>query len=279
MAAILIKSLVFILGLCLGSFLNVVIYRLPRDDVTIRKPRRSACTSCGASIAWYDNLPLLSYLLLKGKCRRCGQGISIRYPIVELIAGLLALAVYLKSGISIRFFAELYFVLALIAITYIDLDEMIIPDALTLPGMVIGVGAAALAPHLGLTGPWLGSILIHFGIENFTALSVIGSVFGLAIGFGSIWLIFQIYFLIRKEEGIGGGDATLLGMVGAFLGWRAVFITIFFGSITALIAAVVIGVKEKEMSPQMKLPFGPFLSLAALIYLFFGEQILRWYLG
>ena len=130
----LIETLIFVLGLCLGSFLNVVIYRLPREGVSINNPPRSACPACGASIAWYDNLPLVSYLILRGRCRSCRIGISPRYPLIELMCGILVLAVYIKSGLSPRALAETYLVLALVAVTFIDLDWMVIPDAITLPG-------------------------------------------------------------------------------------------------------------------------------------------------
>ena len=279
MALVLLRILVFILGLCLGSFLNVLIYRLPKEGLSISRPRRSVCPSCNNPIAWYDNIPLLGYILLLGRCRHCRLPISPRYPLVELMAGLLALAVFLKSGIGLRGLAELYLVLALLAITFIDLDEMVIPDAITLPGMVIGLAAGILAPDFHLVGPWLGGKIMAWGVTDYRWLSAIGSVLGLILGGGSIWLIFQTYYLVRKEEGIGGGDFTLLAMIGAFLGWRSVLMTIFMGSITAMIAALAIAVRQGSFDAQMKLPFGPFLSMGALIYLFFGEIIIRWWLG
>ncbi len=275
----LLKTMLFILGLCLGSFLNVVICRLPSEDQTIFHPKRSACPKCGYQIAWYDNLPLLSYILLRAKCRKCGQPISLRYPMVELMAGVLTLAVFYKSGLGWRALADLYLVLSLVAITFIDLDEMIIPDALTVPGMVIAVLASAVDPELGLIGPWAGGWLMHWGVQSYRLLSVIGSIGGLILGGGLVWTIFHIYFLLRREEGIGGGDFTLLAMIGAFLGWRAVLITMFLGSIAGVVAAVAVALREGGLSLQSKLPFGPFLALGALVYLFFGEAILQWYLG
>ena len=271
--------LVFILGLCLGSFLNVIIYRLPREGVSINHPRRSLCPFCGAAIAWYDNLPILSYLILRGRCRHCSRGISPRYPLVEFISGLLVLAVYFQSGLSLRTLAGIYFVLGLVAITFIDLDEMIIPDAITFPGMIIGVAAAIAAPDTALIGPWLGSLLMKLGLKSVWMLSLAGSLLGLVLGYGLVLSIFYAYYLWRKAEGIGGGDATLLGMVGAFLGWRSIMLTVFLGSCSALLFALIMGLRQKEFRLQMKLPFGPFLSLGALIYLFFGEALLRWYLG
>lgn len=269
------KILVFILGASLGSFLNVVIYRLPRGLSLIRPG--SSCPACGARIAWSDNVPLLSYFLLRGRCRRCGGTISARYPMVELMAGLLTLAVFVKSGPSLRALAELYLVLGLVAVTFIDLEAMIIPDRITLPGMAVGLGAAVLAPDQTLLGPWLGGWLMEAGLTQFRLLSLSGSILGLLLGGGLVWVIFQLYYLVRKEEGIGGGDFTLLAMIGAFLGWRAVLVTMFLGSVAGLAAAVGTGLRQGELRARMKLPFGPFLSLGALIYLFYGESLLRWY--
>lgn len=273
------QVLVFILGLCLGSFINVVIYRLPKSGLSLGRPRRSFCPACGASIAWYDNLPLVSYFILRGRCRHCHDRISFRYPLVELIAGVLTLAVFLKSGFSLSVLPGLYLVLALLAITFIDLDEMIIPDAITLPGMGVALGFSVLSPDIGLAGPKFAGMLMGWGVSRLWLISLIGSFSGLILGGGLIWIIFQAYYLWRKEEGIGGGDFTLLAMIGAFLGWRAVFMTIFFGSISGLLAAMIAALFRGEFSGRARIPFGPFLSLAALIYLFFGEIILTWYLG
>lgn len=273
------QVLIFLLGLCLGSFLNAAIYRLPREDLSIRRPRRSICPGCETPIAWYDNLPVISYGLLLGKCRHCRTSISLRYPLVELMAGLLTLAVFYKSGLGIRFLAELYLVLALVAVTFIDLEMMIIPDEITFPGMAVGVLAAALAPDPGLIGPWLAGVIMSWGVDSFRILSVIGSVLGLALGWGLIWSIIVGYSLLTGKEGMGGGDLTLLAMIGAFLGWRSIFLTIFFGSVLALAVYFVLAARAREFDAKAMLPFGPFLSLAALVYLFFGEGIIVWYLG
>ncbi|MFH1139535.1 MAG: prepilin peptidase [Pseudomonadota bacterium] len=270
---------VFVLGLCLGSFINVVIYRLPRDDVTISRPRRSACPHCGGSIAWHDNLPIVSYLFLKGKCRHCGHRISWRYPVVELLCGLLCLAVFFKTGLGLRTVAGFYFVLALVAITYIDLDHWIIPDVITFPGMVVGLAASFLAPDPGLIGVFLGAEFIAWGVSDLRFLSLIGSGLGLALGGLLPYGIMKLYAFLRKQEGMGGGDLTLLAMIGAFLGWRAVLMTLFFGSAAALVGAIFVAKRDGGFGLQMPVPFGPFLSLAALVNMFFGESILRWYLG
>ena len=187
-----IEIYAFIIGICLGSFLNVVIYRLPKG-LSIVKPR-SMCPACGKQIAWYDNLPLVSYLILRGRCRGCGVGISARYFMVELVAGFLTVAVYIRFGLNLRAVIWLYFALSLVAITFIDLDEMIIPDRITLPGIVIGLIAAIILPDLILIGPWLGSKLLDLGLTGFRLHSLIGSILGMFLGGGIIWLIFNLYF-------------------------------------------------------------------------------------
>jgi leader peptidase (prepilin peptidase) / N-methyltransferase len=273
------QILIFVFGLCLGSFINVVIARLPREDLSIGRPARSCCPRCRKTIHWYDNLPLVSWVILRGRCRYCHQPISLRYPLVELTVGLLVLAVYARSGFSFRTVADIYFVSALVAITFIDLDEMIIPDALTLPGMIIALVSAGVSPDLDLAGPWATLKLTAWGVQNVHWISLIGAVMGIFIGGALVWIIYQAYFLWRREEGIGGGDFTLLAMIGGFLGWRAVFLTVFWGSIAALVAAVVLAVRQGSFDARMKLPYGPFLSLAALVYLFWGRPFLSWYLG
>jgi len=268
---------VFAFGISLGSFLNVVIYRLPKNLSLVRPG--SSCPACQARIRWYDNIPLVSYLLLRGRCRQCSASISPRYFTVELIAGLLCVAIYHHYGLTPRMPFLIYFSLSLVALTYIDLDEMIIPDKITYPAIVIGLLASILAPSMTLTGPRLGLTLMHLGLDSLRLVSLAGSVLGLFVGGGIVWLIYNLYYLVRKEEGIGGGDFTLLSMIGAFLGYRAVLISLFFGSMIALAVVVVIGIKDRDFDLKMKLPFGPFLSLAALIYVFFGEAFLLWYLS
>ena len=272
-----IKIFIFLFGICLGSFINVVIYRLPIGLSLIRPGSR--CPSCGVAIAWYDNLPLLSFLILRGRCRDCGAAISARYFSVELISGFLAVALYIKFGLNPRTIFLLYLVLALVAITYIDLAEMIIPDKITYPGIALGLVSAVWFPDWTLAGPWLNGRLTGWGLTDFRLISLAGSVFGMFLGGALVWLIFNLYFLIRKEEGIGGGDFTLLSMIGAFLGWRSVFVSLFLGAMIGLVGVAVIAVQKKKLDSRMRLPFGPFLSLAALIYLFFGETILKWYLS
>lgn len=272
----------FVLGLCLGSFLNVVIHRLPRQISLIRPG--SSCPVCHHPIRVYDNIPVLGYILLKGRCRDCGNPISLRYPAIELVSGFLVLAVFYKWGPELNLYSVThlisgtYLALALLAITYTDLDTMSIPDLITLPGVAIGVTAAIAVPDPGLIGPWLGAVLGDFGLSNIRLLSLAGSTLGIFLGGGIVFLLNFMSQLILKRDGIGLGDFTLLSMVGAFLGWRAVFFTIFAGSIIALVILLFQSLVGEKLKMGKEIPFGPFLSLAAMIYLFFGEAIFAWYL-
>lgn len=321
-------TFVAILGLSLGSFLNVVIFRLPRPDLSVARPARSFCPLCQTPIKWHDNLPVFSWLLLGGRCRSCRARIALRYPVVELVSGLLAVAVFHLDGFSFQGAVHLYFVLALLAISLIDLEVMIIPDHLTVPGMVLGLLAAAIAPSPDLSGPWLESWLSRWG-WGLRWSSLAGSVLGLLIGGGSFWLVGRLYRLWRGQIGIGDGDLTLMAMIGAFLGWRSVPIVAFTASLFGLAVAVPLLLRpssaEKDSYPSaapeeslpgegrpqggeeagaassagqpwpagarndngheawpdeggLRMPFGPFLSLAALLYLFWGAKFWAWYL-
>ncbi len=242
-----------IFGALIGSFLNVCICRLPREEsiVTIG----SHCPQCNNPIRFYDNIPVLSYVLLKGKCRYCGKPISIQYPVVEGITALSSWVLFTTYGPSLSYFFFFAFVAALIVITVIDLQHQIIPDVISLPGMGVGL---------------LGSLTL-------THLSFLNSLGGLLLGGGSLFLVATVYQWLFKREGMGGGDVKLLGMIGAFLGWKAVILTILLSSlIGSLIGILVMVLKGKNF--KYAIPFGPFLSLGAVLTLFYGESIIRWYL-
>lgn len=241
-------------GLCIGSFLNVLIYRLPLGR-SIVKPG-SACPNCGARIRWYDNIPVLSYLLLRGKCRHCQSRISLRYPLVELVTGLLSLAIFFRYGVSWACLFYFIFISGLIAIIFIDFDHQIIPDVITYPGIVAGFISSLILPNITYSDSLIGIIL----------------------GGGILYLIALGYLMLAKREGMGGGDIKLLAMIGAFLGWQALPFTIlssaFLGSVVGIIAMLKTGKDTK-----MAIPFGPFLSIGAILYLFWGARITLWYLG
>jgi len=243
---------VFIFGLCIGSFLNVCIYRLPESKSIVHP--RSMCPNCGALIRWYDNIPILSYIALRGKCRHCSVSIPLRYPVVELISGVFALGVYLKYGI--RFEALIYyaFIATLLVITFIDIDHQIIPDVITLPGIpIFFVASFALAQ-----------------------ITFVESILGILVGGGSLFLVAWLYQLLTKKEGMGGGDIKLLAMIGAIIGWKGVFFTIFLASAIGTLTGLLIMLKTRK-TMKLAVPFGPFLALGGISYILFGPQLINWY--
>lgn len=249
-----ILLIIFLFGSCLGSFLNVCIYRLPLN-LSIVFPN-SFCPACQSPIRPYDNIPLFSFFFLKGKCRNCGVKISWRYPLVEALMGAITLALFLRLGLSPLFFPLLAFSAALLVITFIDLDHRIIPDVISLPGIVVGV------------------ILALAGIS----ISIKSSLMGLLLGGGALFAVAYIYEAITKREGMGGGDVKLLAMIGAWLGWQAVLFTLFFASLLGTIIGGTVMLIQKE-GRYYAIPFGPFLALAALAYIFFGPPLIHWYLN
>jgi len=235
----------FFFGLCIGSFINVVAWRWPREESIISPA--SHCPKCKAKISWYDNIPLLSYLLLRGRCRSCGEKISLRYPVIELASGLLSLFAYWCFGISIWYLVYYGFISALFTASIIDLEHRLIPDEISLGGAVLGVGIAFLPGHL---------------------LTPVDSLLGAFAGFLVIFIVAELYYLLTKREGMGMGDAKLLGMIGAFLGWKSLGAIIFLGSLSGvIIGAIVIIISRKGRF--FKIPFGPFLSFSAVVYVLF----------
>jgi leader peptidase (prepilin peptidase)/N-methyltransferase len=273
----------FLLGLTCGSFLNVVIYRLPRDGLSITKPRRSFCPSCRNQIFWYDNIPVFSWIILKGRCRFCHVPVSFRYPLVELIAGFLSLVVFQTEGLSFRYFFSLYFVLALTAIAFIDLELMVIPDILVRPTILLGLFSALATPYPPMMGDYLWLGLIKAG-WNARLISLIGSIGGLVLGYLLLFMTAVFYRAWRGQSGLGDGDPPLLGLIGAFLGWIAIFPVLFLATIVALLSVAILmtigrfprGSKQVASQP---IPFGPFLALAALAWYFYGHSILNWYIS
>jgi len=244
----------FIFGICIGSFLNVCIFRLPAGKSIVNPP--SSCPECGTAIRFYDNLPVLSYFILRGRCRHCHTPIAFRYVLVELLGGLMALCVYLRFGPGSEGIVYYAFIAALIVIMFIDIDHRIIPDVISLPGIVLGFAASFLLPSLS----WTDSLL------------------GLLAGGGSLYAVAWGYELITGKEGMGGGDIKLLAMIGAFIGWKGVLLTIFMGSaIGTLVGLTDMVAKKKNM--KMRIPFGPFLAIGAIIHLFWGNKLIAWYLN
>ena len=253
MINVLFVILVFMFGMCIGSFLNVCIYRLP-SSTSIINPSRSFCPQCNSAIQFYDNIPVLSYLWLKGRCRNCKASISIRYPLVELMTGILAIAILFKFHLTLEGVIYFVFTSSLLVITFIDIDHKIIPDIISLPGIPIGLAASFVLP----------------------AMTFKSSLLGLLAGGGSLLLVAWTYSLITRKEGMGGGDIKLLGMIGTFIGWKGVIFTIFAASLSGtLVGLIVMLLKGKNL--KFAIPFGPFLSIGAMSYVFFGEKVLFWY--
>ena len=244
---------VFFLGAVLGSFLNVCIYRLPKKESIISPP--SHCPHCGEPIRYYDNIPIASYLLLRGRCRYCKAHISFRYPVVEGLSGLLSLALFIKYGLTLQSLLLLLFSAALIIITFIDLDYQIIPDTISIPGIFFGIGASLFMPRMS----WLESL------------------FGILIGGGFLLLVAEGYKWLTGREGMGGGDVKLLAMVGAWLGWKAIPFILFSSSLIGVLIGGSSGLINKT-GLRSKIPFGPFLSLSSILYIFFGPELINWYI-
>ena len=246
-----IISIIF--GALVGSFLNVCIFRLPQEESIVWPG--SHCPHCKNPIKFYDNIPLVSYLLLRGKCRQCRGSISLQYPFVEGMTALSSLLLIMKFGPSLSYLVYFVFVAALIVITVIDLYHQIIPDVISLPGIGAGLLASLIIPQI----------------------TFLNSLLGILLGGGSLFFVATLYQWLFKREGMGGGDVKLLAMIGAFLGWKAVILTILLSSLIGSITGIIIMV-SKGKDFKYAIPFGPFLSLGAVISLFYGENIIRWYL-
>ncbi len=286
----------FLYGLVIGSFLNVCIHRLPRsgfmeeerfecphcekeileipcpfckeiikddeESPSLPEPSksmgavRSKCPKCGELIRYYDNIPVVSYILLKGKCRQCKISISLRYPVVELLSALFAVAVLARFGLSLTALFVYLFIACLMVLSFIDIDFQRIPKVVTYPGMLAGLMVSSLVTDLGF----------------------LAALEGLLCGAGGIYILQQSYFLIRKREGLGLGDADLMAMVGAFTGIAGVVFTVMAGAFFGMGAGVVMAAGGKG-GLKKRLPFGPFLAMGAFVYIFWGPRIIEWYLG
>jgi leader peptidase (prepilin peptidase)/N-methyltransferase len=244
----------FVCGAAIGSFLNVCIHRLPRHESVVWPG--SHCPACNHPIAFYDNIPLLSYLWLNGQCRACRIRIPFRYPIVELANGTGYALILWEFGPGAP--ALVYAVLfsALLVITYIDLSHQIIPNVITLPGITLGLLCAATILPVGRLDSVLGALL----------------------GYGIPWGLANAYLLLRGRQGMGLGDAKLLAMIGAFLGWKPMLLTVMVGAGVGSVVGLVL-IALKRVRRDQYLPFGPFLALGAIVSLFFHQVVLSWYLG
>ena len=265
-----------VLGLIVGSFLNVCIYRIPLGKSVVFP--RSRCTKCDTQIPFYDNIPVLSFILLRGKCRFCFAPISLQYPFVELLTG----AVFLVCGLHWNFAPPAYVNTLFISVTTIlvftDFHHRILPNILTLPGVVAGILLSPFQDPAVYMDPI--SVRIANLFEYATARAVLpwaGSISGFMIGGGVLLVVGLGYQKLRKRQGLGMGDVKMMAMVGAFLGWRLTFLTIFAGSLLGLLAGIYLIVFHKH-NLQTKLPFGVFLGIGSILALFYGLSFLDWYL-
>jgi len=249
--SVMIAAFLFVLGLIVGSFLNVCIYRLPRDE-SVAWPA-SRCTSCGRPLSWYENIPVVSWAVLRGRCRTCGSRISMQYPIVELVTGVLFLGAYFAFGLTPLLPVRMLFACAMVVLFAIDLEHQILPNEITLPGIVIGFVCAMFLPP-----GWRSSLIALLA----------GGLFP--------FLVAEAYLRIRGREGMGMGDFKMLAMVGAFLGWPLVVLTL----VLACVLGIVIGggallISRRGM--ETRIPFGTFIAVAALVCAYFEDPAMRAY--
>ena len=244
---------VLLFGACIGSFLNVCIYRLPRGESLVWPGSR--CTSCGRALSWFDNLPILSWAVLGGRCRTCRAPVSAMYPIVEAITALAFVGGYLLYGITPLGVVRVLFACALIVLFVTDLQHKILPNAITLPGIVIGFVCSFFLPP-----GWRDSLI------------------GIVVGGGVLFAIAEGYYRIRGEEGLGMGDVKLLAMIGAFLGWKLVLLTLVLASLSGSIIGVAM-IASKRGDMKYALPFGTFLAIGAVVSAAWGTPIVDWYFG
>lgn len=240
---------VALFGLAIGSFLNVVIVRVPEGRSLLRP--RSACPGCSAQLAWHDNIPVLSFLLLRGRCRACGMGISPRYPIIEALTAVTLVGAYLALGPTSEFVVAGMLLVALIVITAIDLERQLIPDVITVPGTAVGLAANLATGHVS----WLDSVI------------------GILLG-GGLFLV----IILASRGGMGGGDLKLGAMLGAFLGWKALLFALFVAIVLGGVVAIVF-LASGLRGRKDPIPFGPFLAIGGAVATFWGERVVRWYLS
>jgi leader peptidase (prepilin peptidase) / N-methyltransferase len=244
---------VVVFGLCVGSFLNVCAYRLPLGESIVHP--RSRCTSCGRTLTWLDNIPVLSWAVLGGRCRTCNQPVSWMYPAVEVVTALVFVITYLTYGLTLLSLVRVVFACALIVLFVTDLQHKILPNVITLPGIVVGFVCSVFLPP-----GWMSSLI------------------GVAVGGGFLLAIAEAYYRIRGQEGLGMGDVKLLAMIGAFLGWKLVLLTLVFASFTGSLAGGVL-IASGRGNMKYALPFGTFLAVGALFAATWGEPIADWYFG
>jgi leader peptidase (prepilin peptidase)/N-methyltransferase len=269
---------IFVLGAAIGSFLNVVIHRVPNEESIVFP--NSACPKCGKAIAGYDNIPIISWLLLRGKCRSCKQPISVRYPAVELLTALSFVLVFWKLGIDALLPLGLIFVAVTIALMFIDAEHMILPNVITYPFFVFAFLVRIIYPVAFAT------VFSDMAIAPMTSMagypdwsvSLAGAVLGALAGGGSLWLIGEVWKRARGVEAMGLGDVKMMLGYGALLGWRLALFSIFLAAFAGAVIGIAVIAKQKDKDLQAQIPFGIFLGIGSVIAFLFGEQMIAWYM-
>lgn len=271
---------VFVIGAVVGSFLNVVIHRVPNEESIVFP--NSACPKCKTPIKPYDNIPILSWLILGGKCRACKAPISMRYPAVELLTAIVFATVYWQIGMTPFLPVVLIFAAALISLVFIDAEHMILPNVITYPLLVLALIVRITFPiffaenYFSDTTFWPAT---YFAGQPAWVVSLIGAIVGALAGGGFLWLVGKVWELARGVEAMGLGDVKLMLGVGALLGWRLTILSIFLAAFVGAVVGVAMIAKQKDKDFQTQIPFGVFLAPGSLIALLFGEQMIRWYLN
>lgn len=268
----------FAVGAAIGSFLNVVIHRVPLEESVVFPD--SKCPKCRNKIKFYDNIPVLSWLILGGKCRNCKTAISPRYPAVELLTALLFVLVFWQIGFTVFLPVALIFVSTVLALIFIDAENMILPDVITYPLMVFALLARLIFP-LSVGAFYFSDIrnfpLTYLQDSPLWLVSLVGAVSGAIAGGGSLWLVGEIWKRLRGVEAMGLGDVKMMFGVGALLGWRLAFLSIFLGAFSGAIIGVAVIARQKNRDLQTQIPFGIFLGIGSIIALLFGEPLIAWY--
>ena len=269
----------FAVGAVIGSFLNVVIHRVPNEESIVFP--NSACPKCQKPIKFYDNIPILSWLILGGKCRNCKEKISPRYPAVELLNGLLFLLIFWQFGLSWFLPVSLIFAAAMVALIFIDAEHLILPNVITYPLLAFALLVRIVFP-LFLTAQYFTDLekfpLNYLQAYPIWLISLIGAFLGALVGGGSLWLIGELWKRFRGVDAMGLGDVKMMFAVGALLGWRLTLLSIFLGAFSGAVIGIFVIAKQKEKDFQAQIPFGIFLGLGSIIALLFGEQLVNWYI-
>lgn len=270
----------FLFGTAVGSFLNVVIHRVPREESIVLP--NSACPKCGKAIKGYDNIPILSWLILGGKCRNCKEPISPRYPAVELLTGLLWVACFWQIGFNAYLPVAIVFVTVMLALIFIDAEHMILPNVITYPLLVAALLVRIIFPLT--VGALYFSDMLSFPLTELAGqpawlVSLAGAVLGGLFGGGSLWLIGEVWKRLRGVDAMGMGDVKMMFGVGALLGLKLTFLAIFLGAFTGAVAGIGYIAYQKEKDLQAQIPFGIFLGAGSIIAILFGDPIIDWYLG